>query len=452
MHDALVKLAGDNGAAHAEEWIREHLTDIEAKNLFRIICFDSNVIYPLVERLPEATSVSSNVVSGIGLLGNKVQGYPVHRSEAYKFAQTLICHMTTTIKEKLRAIECPSPVLLQEVSNLLDDLNVKDDNASRSLHCQMKKIIDPIIPYIFGRTLMCKAINNAVRVFKSSGGAKSKVLFLLSDGDSTDGNAVALVKDLDDTNVIRVTCFLTDEHIPNQKCLIDKAPSNWKDGRGVLFAISSTVRNCDPPVSFLVDAGWTLPTSGESRLFVQANSLDVVDELCKIVVAQLANPCDALVDLLKKVPLSLYINDANAGFKPEKQDGNTCYAHAVATVCHLAMHRIVGRDGGIPEFKEIKEIAIKHCHSGPDIKKGGARILDVIEKVLPRYRLHYHLADEINARKALNCRRPLFAVFFLTHDQWAKFSHFYKKTPKGILERCDIGGKLITFIYIAVAA
>ncbi len=445
-HGALVKLARDNGAAHAEKWIRKHLTDIEAKNLFRIICFDKSLIHQFVQKLPKAISMSRIAVSAVGIIpvfGNIAQAVAVHRSEAYEFAQKLIRDMTTIIKEKLRAIECPSPVLLQEVSDLLDDLNVKDDisDDSRSLHGQMKEIIDPIIPYIFGRTPMCKAINNALRVFESSGEAKSKVLFILSDGDSTDGNAVALVEDLDATNVIRVTCFLTDEHIPNQKCLIDKAPSHWKDGRGVLFGISSTVRNCDPPVSFLVDAGWTLPTSGESRLFVQANSLDVVDELCKIVVAELTNPCDALVDLLEKVPLSLYINDANANFKPENQVGNTCYAHAVATVCHLAMHRIVGRDGGIPEFKKIKDTAIDNE------QKDGAYIFDVMKKVCPQYRLYYHLADEIRARQALNCRRPLVAVFSLTQDQWAKFKLFYKKTPKGILEKGDIGGNLLLYMH-----
>ena len=31
----------------------------------------------------------------------------------------------------------------------------------------------------------------------------------------------------------------------------------------------------------------------------------------------------------------------------------TCYANAIAAVYHLAMHRIVDREGGVPEFKDI---------------------------------------------------------------------------------------------------
>lgn len=35
--------------------------------------------------------------------------------------------------------------------------------------------------------------------------------------------------------------------------------------------------------------------------------------------------------------------------KPKVQEGKTCYANAIAAVFHLAMHCIVGRDGGIPK-------------------------------------------------------------------------------------------------------
>ena len=62
---------------------------------------------------------------------------------------------------------------------------------------------------------------------------------------------------------------------------------------------------------------------------------------------------DALVDVVAHVSLANYINVANSEFEPKKQRGKTCYANAIAAVYHLAMHRIVDREGGVPEFKDI---------------------------------------------------------------------------------------------------
>ena len=47
--------------------------------------------------------------------------------------------------------------------------------------------------------------------------------------------------------------------------------------------MSSSVHNTEIPVTYFVDAKWELPVEGESRLFLQANSLDMVDEFCSII-------------------------------------------------------------------------------------------------------------------------------------------------------------------------
>lgn len=64
--------------------------------------------------------------------------------------------------------------------------------------------------------------------------------------------------------------------------MFDEADPSWIDGKSVLFAMSSHMINTHTPISYLVDANWTLPQSGVSHLFSQANSLDVVNEFCKI--------------------------------------------------------------------------------------------------------------------------------------------------------------------------
>ena len=60
-----------------------------------------------------------------------------------------------------------------------------------------------------------------------------------------------------------------------------------------------------------------------------------------------------MVDVVAHVSITNYINAANSEFEPKKQRGKTCYANAIAAVYHLAMHRIVDREGGVPEFKDI---------------------------------------------------------------------------------------------------
>ena len=212
---------------------------------------------------------------------------------------------------------------------------------------------------------------------------------------------------------------------------------NWRsgDGRSVLFEMSSTMPNTHTPISYLTDANWTLPAAGESRLFVQANSLDVVDEFCKIVVSQMTEPCDALVDILEKVDLATYINQVNADFEPKKQIGGTCYANAIGAVFHMAMHRIRGREGGYPDFYELRERFVGQY--GTD----GAYTVQVITKVCPDYRLHFKPVDETGARQAINQRRPVVATFFLYDEEWDWFIHFYANTPGGVLKASDLKGE-----------
>ena len=202
--------------------------------------------------------------------------------------------------------------------------------------------------------------------------------------------------------------------------------------------------NTHTPISYLTDANWTLPASGESRLFVQANSLDVVDEFCKIVVSQMTAPCDALVDILEKVDLAKYINQVNADFKPKQQIGGTCYANAIGAVFHMAMYRIRGREGGYPDFYELRERFIGQY--GID----GAYTVKVLEKVCPDYRLHFKQVDETGARQGINQRRPVVATFFLYDEEWDWFIYFYENTPKGVLKASDLSEYYYYTIFVIV--
>ena len=454
-HAALVSLATKEGFGYAEKWIKEELSLEQAQHLYQLMLIDNRLVKKLLHKLPDSTSANvvsagTNVVRGADWLlkmfsiethmGDNLQRSTVQSSEAYRYAEELIQDKDKIIYDILATMKHSQPKSVQYVLQLFHDLKLDEDDSyatsSNDIHSQIDEILDPIKPYIYGLTPMQKAMTDALDQFRNSRAA-SKVLFILTDGDSTDGDPRMASEEMKKMDATVVTCYLTGQHIDDQRRLYDVFYSDSiDDGRKVLFDMSSTVHNNDPPVSYLVNAGWTLPLSGKSRLYFEANSLDVVHELCETVVSQLNKPCDALVDVLNEVDMTDMINQNNAEFKPDKQDQNSCYAHAVAAVLHLAMHRIVGREGGYPTFKQIRDERLI-----PIYGKKGAHTSVVLEEVCPDYRLQVKEVDERGARNALNHRRPLVAIFALCNDQWAKFKSFYKKTPDGILHKDDIGCK-----------
>ena len=582
-HQALIDLAKQHETPQAEPWIRNHLSRLEARILYTALCSDPSLVPKLVELIPSLSSASPSASplaskmlrkfvpssrTVVSTMPMSMQKVAVHRSEAYKFAHEIIDDppMQLPLQDMLQSMQHPKPRPVQDVTVTLDDLlqSKVSSESSSSLHDRIHELLEPIKPYIFGQTPMCRALNDAVSAFRETN-ATRKVLFILSDGQATDGDPRPIAEELRDLGVTIVTCFLTSDHIDNprrlyyevdpswcpmwrswcpkcrsctrcptcrswcptctgcpichspcptlrSKCPICHSPCStlrsecpmcnspcptlrsrcpicgwcptchswcptcrwcptlcsrcptchsqysypagysliWSccdgficstcDGRAVLFEMSSTLKNTHTPISYLTDANWELPPSGKSRLFVQANSLDVVNEFCKTVVSQMTKSCDALVDILEKVPLATYINQTNAGFEPKQQEKATCYANAIAAVFHLAMHRIVGREGGIPDFYKIRKRIIDEY--GVD----RAYTDQVLAKVCPEYRLHFHEVDETGARQAINKRQPVVATFSLHLDQWEKFSAFYESTPKGILERCDLTGEFYVYL------
>lgn len=301
---------------------------------------------------------------------------------------------------------------------------------------QVSDLFDYLKPFIFGSTPMVKSLNHAKNIFYQSK-ADQKVLFILSDGESKDGDPLPIVKHLH-SDVTVITCFLTADEIRNPKRLMDDENFDLASGGGArdMFKMSSKMHNTKAPVSYFVDAGWELPTSGESKLYFQANSLDLVDEFCKIIFSHVKkNTCaDALVDIIAHVSVADYINVVNSEFDPRTQIGKTCYANAIAAVYHLAMCRIVDREGGVPDFEEIlKNVTIFDKSSGGNTKRA-------IEKTCTNYRLKFTKVDERDARNAVNKRHPVIAIFKLNRQQQCEFGKFFKDKPRGILKSRDLTG------------
>ena len=141
---------------------------------------------------------------------------------------------------------------------------------------------------------------------------------------------------------------------------------------------------------------------------------------------------DALSELLVSVDLDIYISQSTSGFEAKKQQGGTCYANASAAVLHLAMQRILGREGGYPDFHKLKDEMIQAYGIH------GADTSDVLQKICPKYRLHRQEVDIKGAMEAIVKKRPVVARFRLTDDEWKAFSSFYKNNPTGILTQNEL--------------
>ena len=446
--NVMIKFAADHNASHAERWIQKALSEPEAGVLYTILSRDKELMEQFVEKLPgSGTSAFLDATSTLFGSWGDVSQSTVQESELYKLVHKAINRFAIVIAYlKQPQVQKPLSQPVKEVSDLLDELldTTRDSSSQYTTESSttIRRLFDHIKPFIFGGTPMKKALDHAKEIFDQAK-VDQKVLFILSDGSSGDGDPMPIAEELRKSNVTIITCFLTSNPIMQSKRLLYMKDPAWNDPRwdkGVqkLFDMSSSVHNTEIPVTYFVDAKWELPIEGESRLFLQANSLDMVEEFVDIVSTHIKEGrcVDAIATILATVSIATYINVANSEFEQEKQRGKTCYANAIAAVYHLAMCRIVGREGGVPKFSSILQNLSEKYASKADTKK-------VLTETCKNYRLHFielnrnaGAPDEIGARNAINQRRPVVATFFLDH--WFEFSKFYRKNPKGILEAKDL--------------
>ena len=289
---------------------------------------------------------------------------------------------------------------------------------------------------------MYQSIEKAIELFETKATKfrnHKKLLFILSDGYPSDEDVSdperkdRAFSKLTTAGVTVVSCFITDTTQIDPRRLFSSMGPDWDRGAKFLFSLSSKVSTQSLPRTLFVKRGWTIDiTNNETNLFLQVNHPEHLREGCE--VARNVVCCqDALSDMLASVDLDLYINQNVRGYKAKgEQEGGTCYANASATVLHLSMKRILGREGGYPDFYKLREEFINRFGSD------GANTLLVLQKMCPKYRLHCQKVDPMGAMKAITSSRPVVARFRLTDHEWDSFGAFFQRNPKGILTKREI--------------
>lgn len=149
--------------------------------------------------------------------------------------------------------------------------------------------------------------------------------------------------------------MICSDDLKNPKKLYDKPEPFWDKCQKDMFEMSSPVSNSLTALSILQERGWELAISGESRLFLQANNPEIIQEFSQIV--RIIGEQDALIDIIGKVSLDQYINQKLTDFEAKDQgETKTCYAHAVAATFHLILSK---RCPNPPDFEKIKNEIIE---------------------------------------------------------------------------------------------
>ena len=373
--------------------------------------------------------------------------YLTVRAANSAYATLVTTFRKATVADVKEVVEKAKAYLLKKVDG---DSIFSVQDASKVVHgCvdaknltneRSRELLKRVEPYIYGGTPFYKSIEKAIKLFQTSSfSSHKKLLFILSDGEPADGKTTdrvridRVVHELTKADVTVVSCFVTDSSQIDPKRLFSKMEPDWDPVTQFLFSLSSKVSTQSLPRTMFVKRDWTIDiTNNETHLFLQVNHPEHLREGCE--VARNVVCCqDALSDMLASVDLDLYINQNVRGYKAKgEQEGGTCYANASATVLHLSMKRILGREGGYPDFYKLREEFINRFGSD------GANTLLVLQKMCPKYRLHCQKVDPMGAMKAITSSRPVVARFRLTDHEWDSFGAFFKRNPKGILTKREI--------------
>ena len=456
--ERVLKILEKSGAPRVRGWAKMSvllsvIKERDAKLFLDVMTDDSTFSRRFAnECLPKecrGVSLSFNEVAGAGVgavssfygaLGSLPGSSDFKRvSEAYEIIAT---------EDSIREVIVKGKQLLRELGltytvEIGEDAVMDAHKARNILHGHIKKddltnekvdeLMDDFRPYIYGGTPLMETLQHAKRLFSiPKFNEYNKLLFILSNGKPTDYEISPPIEELNDLGVKTVSCYITTESIPEPKRLYSRASPSWDSAAQFMFEMSSNIKTELIPRTIFAKRGWKIDIENNAtRLFFQVNHPDLLDDVCDLARDVVCSQ-DALSDLLSSIDLDLYINQANQGFEPQEQEGGTCYANASAAVLHLAMKRIIGRDGGVPDFFTLRDEIIGAYG------EHGANTVKVLQEVCPKYRLHCREVEFLGALKAITEKRPVVARFRLTDVEWDRFLNFYRRNPRGILSHSDL--------------
>lgn len=449
----IVEILQQNGAPYLLKWVtKEKICELIDFNLAATFLtqlrVDVNFVKKVTELLPIVCKDRAALVAG------KVYAYTLGPIQQYlNVYEDFEVKKTATEDDVLRFVYRVKEILLfpvnsnntvitlKEARNILHGkIDFKNKKIDKERLNMLKEFAEP---FIFGKTPLNQAIDDACRLMQPFTKCDKKLLFVLSDGLPTDSFSDSrYVLPIEKIKV--VCCFITNNSLTDPLHLYDKLHHEWEDGAKFMFELSSTISTNMLPRSIFVKRNWKIDDeNNETKLFVQVNNCDVMKDVCSFAKDIVCHH-EALSDILACVNLDTYIVQNNELFGPENQYNKpVCYAYAIGAVVHLSTLRIIGSES-YPSFREIKDkICEKFCHKAANIVEG-------LNYICHDYRLHYRKVNLKEAMKAIIEKRPVVATFRLLDaelqhgkypdSEWYRFCDFFKKdeNKRKPLEKKDL--------------
>ena len=144
---------------------------------------------------------------------------------------------------------------------------------------------------IFGDTPMAEAFSVIKKRFQQELSKRPKdtipVLFVISDGVSTDNDPLPIAEEIKKANITIITCYITNKDIMHPKTLIGQRSYFEEKGAALMFDIASNIDENSIWTNFLLQKGWTIQKG--AKYFVQINHSSILEEFINVVLTPLDN-------------------------------------------------------------------------------------------------------------------------------------------------------------------
>jgi len=309
-YNELQSIASENGITDIpgfDSWIREALPYAEQANRLAIRLRENpRLASHLAGLLPKNLSEAIRASNAYFLknnyyikqftfgLNNEVASFldPDQKNEQLEKAKLLARELAdASTNTEIRQI------VIREIGSQLETEISKRGNRVKSLKevAQLfeskEDEIEELKPLIYGNTPMRSALQVIQQRFRIELANRPKdtisVLFILSDGEPTDGLPLPFANQLKSNGISIVSCFLTNQNLTAPRKLFDKVESGWSAGARLMFDMASKVEHDSVLVESLIEKRWEVPDN--PKLFVQANHTDILDEFTQIIVSLCKN-------------------------------------------------------------------------------------------------------------------------------------------------------------------
>ncbi len=201
----------------------------------------------------------------------------------------------STAEQQIRAriVSEIAALLLQKASQIGDTTASPNELAELFGDTTAAKFAD-LESIIYGNTPMV-AVASAVasrfdRETKPAG--EHRMFLLISDGEPTDGDPLPVLRQIRESGVTVVTCYVTNHDVVTPRLLRGSPEPTWPKEAKLMFDAASPLEEQDVFSRHLLRSGWVI--EHDAHLFLQVNHSEILAEFVQTVASTFSSAADVL--------------------------------------------------------------------------------------------------------------------------------------------------------------